>query len=147
MQPVRKDLSPAEVRNFGWITLGGFAVIGGLLWVKGLGWTLSDGVGWRGSGWHLTAVILWSIGAGFAVICTTSHAVGLKLYVGWMTGAMYVGTVVSTVLLSILFFVLLPVFALIRFKDPLRLRLGGSDSYWEDHPPYEATLERSMRQF
>jgi hypothetical protein len=42
---------------------------------------------------------------------------------------------------------LLPVFSLIRFSDPLRFKLKSGGSYWEDHPPHEPTLERTMRPF
>ena len=61
-----------------------------------------------------------------------------------------IGIAVSTVLLTVLYFVLLPVFSVIvRFGDPLRKKLsrGGAESYWEDHKPYEVTLDRMERLF
>jgi len=81
------------------------------------------------------------------VVCAAPSRLGRPLYVAWMTGAMAIGAVMSTVLLTVLYFVLLPVFSLIRFKDPLRLKLKAEGSYWEDPSPHEATLDRTSRQF
>lgn len=147
MLPFRRDLAPGEVRNFGLITLAGFLVIGSILWLKGVGWAFSAPLTWQGTGWQVTAVVLWLVGAAFAIICSASHALGLKLYVGWMTMAVYLGTVVSFIMLSLMFLILLPVFSLIRLGDPLRLKLKSSGSYWEDHAPDDPTLERMSRMF
>jgi hypothetical protein len=62
----------------------------------------------------------------------------------WFAGLW--GGVMTTVMLSISFVLLAP-FTLIRLKDPLRRRLGGEDSYWEDRPTYEATIEDMRRAF
>lgn len=147
MQTFRRDLSPREIRNFGLITLGGFAVIGTVLWFKGLGWSFGTPLDFQGNGWQKTALGLWGLGAAFAVICSASYSLGHRLYIAWMTMAVAIGTVVSFVMLSLLFLVLLPVFSLIRLRDPLRLKLDSSGSYWEDHRPHEPTLERMMRMF
>jgi len=64
-----------------------------------------------------------------------------------MTGAMYLGMAMTTVLLSVLFVILLPFFSLIRLADPLRLKPKSSGSYWEDPTPHDATLERTRRPF
>ena len=50
-------------------------------------------------------------------------------------------------LLSVLYVVVLPIALLLRLTDPLRARLGDRDSYWEDHPPHEPSLERMKRQY
>ncbi len=147
MLPFRRNLSPGEVRNFGLITLGGFVVLGALLWLKGLGWSFADALSWQGSGSQKASVVLWAIGAAFAIICTASYALGLRLYIGWMTMAVYLGTVVSTVMLSLMFLILLPIFSLVRLKDPLRLKLKPSGTYWEEHRPDEPTLDRMSRMF
>lgn len=147
MLPVRNNLPAEEIRRFGMITLGGFAVLGGLFWFKGSGWSWSDALSWHAGGWRLAALMLWSLGAGFATVCTASHRLGLKLYVAWMSMAVRMGAVMSTVLLSVMFVLLLPVFSLIRLGDPLRLKRGGSDTYWEDHRSEEPTLERMSRSF
>ena len=54
----------------------------------------------------------------------------------------------STVMLSLVFLVLLPVFALIvRRSDPVRRRLHDGNTYWEDPSPFEPTLDRMRRMF
>lgn len=76
-----------------------------------------------------------------------SPRLGRKLYIAWMTMTLPVGLLMSTLLLTILYFLLLPVFSLIvRRKDPLRKKLGGP-TYWEDYKPHEPTIERMRRPF
>jgi len=145
MLEVNKTPGVSEVRVFGLTLLGGFTVIGALLWYVGRG--PETGWSYSGTGAHVTAVAVWVLGAACAAICCVSHGAGSSLYVFWMTAATYLGIVMSTLLLSLLFFVLLPLFSLIRLKDPLRLRLKRQGSYWEDHDPHEATLERVRRPF
>ena len=151
MQAVNREPSAAEGRTFGLTTLGGVAGLGAISCVVGLErdpwWQPVAGWGYSGAGHHVAAIVLWGIGVALAGICSASHAVGKPVYVVWMTGAMYLGIVMSTIMLTVLFFVLLPVFSLIRFKDPLRLKLKASGSYWEEHPLHEATLERARRPF
>jgi hypothetical protein len=93
------------------------------------------------------ASALFALAVLIVLACFVSYAIGRLLYIVWMTGAMYLGLVVTTVLLSVLFVILLPLFSLIRLSDPLRLRMKSSGSYWEDPTPHEATLERTRRQF
>ena len=76
------------------------------------------------------------------------RSVATPVYVVWMTAAMWIGRVMTPVLLTALFVVLLPVFSLIRLGDPLRLKLKPKgESYWEDHKHHESTLERTARPF
>ncbi|MEK7710827.1 MAG: hypothetical protein AAB341_02930, partial [Planctomycetota bacterium] len=64
-----------------------------------------------------------------------------------MTATAPVGIVMSTILLTMLFMLILPVFSLIvRMGDPLRKKLGGA-TYWEDYKAHEPTLERMRRPF
>jgi hypothetical protein len=60
---------------------------------------------------------------------------------------MVLGTAMSIVMLTLMFFLVLPVFALIRLKDPLRMKLHREASYWEEPKPQEASIERMMRPF
>lgn len=151
MYTVNKNPSAADVRTFGLVMLGGFGVIGTIFWYRALltegSWLPDSGWGWNGSAWHVVAIVLWVLGALSAVICHLSHALGRILYIAWMTAAMYIGIGMTTLMLSLLFIILLPVFSLIRFKDPLRLKMKSAGSYWEDPTPHEATLDRTRRQF
>ena len=150
MFTVNKNPSARDVANFGWVMLGGFGVIGALFWyvaVKPHGAWTPAGWGWNGTGRQIAALVLWAVAVLSPVLCRVSPAAGRRYYVIWMTGAMYIGTVVTTVMLTVLFFVLLPVFSLIRLKDPLRLKWSRTGSYWEKPSPHEATLERTARPF
>lgn len=144
MSTIRKDLSFPEIRRFGWVSLGGFLALGLLCWYRG---RMGGRWGWSGTGWQEVSLLLGFAGVVFAGICQLSHVAGLRLYVGWMTLGLALGRVMSVVFLSLLFVFLLPVFALIRLGDPLRLRRSGASTYWEDHRPHEPTLERTLRPF
>ncbi len=130
LTPVNRNPSSTELRKFAVGMLLGFGLLGGLAW-------------WRG--YSPTAVTLWSIGVGLA-IAAQLPAVGRWIYVGWMTGAQAIGFVMTNILLTLMFFILLPPFALLRLRDPLRKKLGAA-SYWEQPERHEATLERTSRQF
>ncbi len=151
MQAVNRSPTRLQVHTFGLVVLGGMVVIGALLWYRGLlapgRWWPDAGWGWNASSAHTIAVVLWGLGVLMAIVCGVSYPLGRVLYIGWMTSAMYLGIVMTTLMLSALFFVLLPVFSLIRLKDPLRLKLKPSDSYWEDPTPHEATIDRMRKPF
>jgi hypothetical protein len=132
MKPVKKNPSSSELRVFGLAMLVGFAVIGGL-------------ISWR-LGVNVAAIVCWVLGLAL-FLCSLWRPMGQPVYYVWMTGAMYLGAVVTTVLLTALFVVFLPIFSLIRLKDPLRRRLKPTGSYWEEHRPHEPTLERMVRPF
>jgi hypothetical protein len=146
VSPIKRDPTPAELRTFGLVVFCGFAVIGALLWWLGRG--TDTGLRWAGGGRHWTAVILWGLGALILLITLVSPGLGRPVYVVWMTGASYLGMLMTFILLSVLFVILLPLFSLIRLKDPLRFRKAAPDaSYWEDHRHHESTLERTARPF
>jgi len=140
MQVVNRNPSIAEVRKFGLTMLLGLAVLSGLLLYL-TDWAWSEG------GPHWLVILLAGLGVMFISVCMASYSWGKSLYVVWMTGATYLGTVMSTILLSVVFFVLLPVFSLIRLKDPLKVKLKETGSYWEDHDSHEAGVDRMMRPF
>ena len=125
---VNRQPTSAELRRFGLTMLIGLGVIGALLW-----W-------WRG--WVAAAVVLWVLGAALALLSVGPIRLGTKVYVGWMLVAAGIGRVMLPVFLTLVFVLLLPVFSLIRFADPLRLRLKAEDTYWEPHKPHESTIER-----
>lgn len=149
--PVNRDPTVEQVRSFGRVMFAAFAVLGGLLWYLGVkpeaGWRPEAGWGWQGGFHHLAAVVLWGLAVGIGVICPASHSAGRRIYVVWMTFGMALGTVMTTVLLTVMYFLVLPIFTLIRLKDPLRKRLHREGTYWETHTPHEATLDRTLRPF
>lgn len=116
LSPTRKDL-----RNLGLV----FCVVLGLLaglsaWKGGAAWP------WLAGGAALFAAwgLLWPAGL-------------RPLYRGWMSLAIVMGQVVSRLLLSLVFYlVVTPVGLVMRLagKDPMDRRLGDRDSYWRPRP-------------
>jgi hypothetical protein len=151
MRPVNKNPSEQELRSFGWVMVGGFALIGALLWytsVKPLGAWLPVAWGWTGAPRQIAAAVLWTIGPIVWAVAMASASATRPIYLVWMTVAGYMGVVSSFIVLSLLFFVALPPFSLIRLLDPLRKKLNGSgQSYWEKPVVHEATLERMAKPF
>jgi len=143
---VNRNPSRSDVRKLGVTVLGGFVVLGAVFWWTGR--APESGLGWSGSGRQWAALGLWSAGAAVLVGTLASGPLGRRIYVGWMTGASWLGAGMTLILLTVLFVAVLPFFALIRLKDPLRLRLAPpGESYWEPHAPHEDTLERTQRPF
>ncbi len=141
MLTVNHNPTPRDLRGFALAMLGGFAVLAVVLW-------LFDGSAWVGTGRQRVALALAAVGVLLALIALGPRAISVPVYVGWMTGASWMGRVVTPVLLTVLFVLLLPIFSLIRFADPLRLRLKPpGESYWEDHKHHDATLDRTARPF
>ena len=59
---------------------------------------------------------------------------------GWMAFGHAMGIAVTWVLINIVYFVVAPVFSLMRFSDPLKLKMD-SDSYWESRSKHCNTLD------
>lgn len=144
MFTVNRNPTPRDLQWFALGMLVGFPAISMLLIYFSRG-KAADG--------HATATMtalaigLSVVGILAGILALTLPVAGRKLYVAWMTLTVPIGLVMSTLLLTMLFFVLLPVFSLIvRRQDPLRKRLGGA-TYWEDYKPHEPTLERMRRAF
>lgn len=129
--------------------LAGFGVIAAVLWLAPwVGEWNTAALAWSGSGAQITAVGLATLGAIFFALSRGAPAIAKPVYVAWMSIALLIGLVMSTILLTVLFLVLLPVFSIVvRAADPLRRRLKIDGSYWEDYKPHESTLERMRRPF
>ncbi len=149
MFTVNKNPTISDLRKFGWAMLVGFWAIGALLWLSP--WLKTrdlPALGWSGTGLQFTAISLQALGVGLCFLSLAAPPVARPVYVAWMTAAGAIGIVMSTVLLTVLFVFLLPVFSLVvRAGDPLRKRLTAGGTYWEDYKPHEATLERMKRPF
>lgn len=123
----------------------GFGIIGGVLWYVGPD---PRSFSWNGVPLQKVAIGLWIFGTLLAMAAAGPRSVGVPAYVGWMSVGMFLGGIMTFVLMSVLFVILLPVFSLIRFSDPLRLKLKPEgESYWEDYREHEPTLERTARPF
>ena len=148
MFTVNKNPSADDLRKFGWAMLIGFSVIGTVLWTAA--WRKYGGnglLGWSGVGAQVVALCLWALGAGLCALSLYSPASAKPVYVTWMRATAPIGIVMSTILLTLVFVLVLPLFALIvRWGDPLRRKIGGA-TYWEDYRPSKPTLERMRRTF
>lgn len=141
---IELDLRPdrKKLQQFGWICLGGFGVIGGLIAIK------TGAFGTDGS-LHLP-VIFWSL----ALICPAIGSVapvGLKpLYVLMTLLAFPIGLVVSNVILLLIFLLLITPLALwfrCIGRDELNRKWSReASSYWIKSPESRGP-ESYYRQF
>jgi hypothetical protein len=60
--------------------------------------------------------------------------------------AKVLGKIQTTILLSVIYFLIIPIFSLLRFKDPLKKRLG-SQTYWQPFKSRPITMENFERMF
>ncbi|MCB9850922.1 MAG: hypothetical protein H6817_09500 [Phycisphaerales bacterium] len=145
MHTVNRNPSSRELHKFGWAMVLGFGVLGTLGWYFA---GETNGWAWRGETAQRVAVAFWTLGPLLLVISFGPKALAKPVYIGWMSVGFFIGGIMTAILLSVLFIVLLPVFSLVRFADPLRMKLRPpGESYWEDHKHHESTLERTIRPF
>ncbi len=146
---VNKNPTAKDLRKFGWAMLAGFGLLGAVLWV--IHWRKAETDGlffWSGSTAQVAVLCMWGLGIALWVTPRFSTGLGKPVYVIWMTVATALGVAMSTVVMTLLFVFLLPVFALlVRTGDPLRRKLTSDGTYWENYKPYDATMERMRRQF
>ena len=119
---VNPNPSRKELRQFGVTLIVGFALLAGLLY-------------WRGKV-HF-AYILGGVGILAGLLSIVTERPAKVIYKGWMTWGSFMGTVVTRIVLTFLFFVVIsPVALFFRCigRDALRLRKGTKDSYWQDLP-------------
>jgi len=95
--------------------------------------------------------LLWQIGVALAVVGTLAPIVVKPLYYAWMTMALALGFVMTRVLLTIFFFLVLTpvalIFRLLR-RDPLNRKLDrAAESYWIPKPYLIADRSRFEKFF
>lgn len=148
MFTVNRNPDRRELAKFGSAMLIGFGAIGLILWCsanvgQGRSW-----FAWIGGVRQLAAIVAIILGVSLFALSRISHAATKTVYVSWMSVMVPVGVAVSTIMLTALFALVLPLFALIvKRSDPLRKKLTLSGSYWEPFKPIEPTLERMRRLF
>ncbi len=149
MFTVNKNPTRDDLHKFGVAMLVGFFLVGAILFLmpsfktRGV-FTLE----WTGTASQIAAVSLQTLGVALFLLSYAAPGAAKPVYVVWMSITVPIGIVMTTIMLTVLFVVLLPVFSLVvRLGDPLRKRLHAGSTYWEDYRAHEATLERSQRQF
>jgi hypothetical protein len=61
----------------------------------------------------------------------------------WKRFANRMGRIQTFILMTIIYFLIVPIFSLVRFSDPLKLRLKKkSASYWETKKEIDTSLEK-----
>jgi hypothetical protein len=150
MLAVNRNPSGWELRKFGWAMVGGFAVLGIVLWLLAWWRTTQAGVpfyAWTGQRTQVVILCLWGLGVLLWASSLAPYPVARAVYVAWMMMVVPIGIIMSTVIMTLIFAIVLPFFSLIRLSDPLRKTLHKEGTYWEDAKPYEPTIERMMRPF
>lgn len=69
-----------------------------------------------------------------------------KIWAGWKKFAQVLGKIQTTILLTLIYFLIIPFFSLLRLKDPLCKRLEGL-SYWQAFKKRPNTLEEFQKMF
>jgi hypothetical protein len=127
--------SRQELRSFGLLVGGAFCAIAAYLaWRSHSGLASPAAIACLAAGAPLVG-----LGAAAPLVLRPVHRI-------WMGLAHVLGAITTHIILSVFFFIVLAPFALVRFKDPLRLRTG-LDSYWERTKLSASTLERFRRPF
>ena len=145
MFTVNRHPTSDDLRRFGRAMLLGFGVLGTIAWAIP-SWRSPDVplLAWSPVAGRYAALVLWSLGVSFFVASKTPFA--RSVYVAWMTAARAIGVVMSTILLTLMYFLLLPWFVpFVRRSDPLRRNRQDGNTYWEDCKPCAPTLDRMRR--
>jgi Saxitoxin biosynthesis operon protein SxtJ len=126
--PAKPEKAPS-MRVFGLVMLGGFGVLGTLAFLNAR----------RGGSevWMGIAVAFWTVAGVLFLWSLASPRTLPPVYRAWMRFGQAIGGVMSTVLLTVLYFaVVTPVGLLMRAfgTDPIARR-GKAASYWRPHPP------------
>lgn len=131
------DVSPKALRSFGWMVGGVLLALAAVIW-------------WRSDGDLTTAVqVLGGIGAVLVVLGLIVPLVLRPVYRVWMALALVLGFVMTHVLMTIIYYLLItPIGLLLRVfgKDPLHRDLDPeAPSYWlhrDDPGPTPERLEK-----
>jgi uncharacterized membrane protein len=133
------DTSRRALRNFGVVVGGVFVVIATV-------------IAWR-RGWSLEGLpLVFGVPGGLLVVAGLVVPSGLRrIYLGWMTLAVVMGYVMTRLILSVVFFLLMvPIGLALRLagKDLLRLRRKpAGESYWLPRSEDAPLAERLRRYY
>lgn len=119
--------SDKEIRTFGLTILIGFGVIAGIFLLRGSA---------------KAAVWIFSCAAGVALLSWTVPPAAKIFYFVWMGFGFVIGSIVSRIVLALIFFaVITPVALFFKLigRDALFVKKKSfrADSYWQEHPKIE----------
>ncbi|MAI78841.1 MAG: hypothetical protein CL917_07875 [Deltaproteobacteria bacterium] len=141
------DLRPSDdtLRQFGWIALGGFGVLGALAWFEWL--VFSFGLG---DARIPVATTFWGLGLLTTLFSFTFPRANLPIYIGLTLIALPIGFVVSYAIMGVLFYLLItPVglFLRLRGRDIMNRSFDPeAESYWVK-PRSDRPREHYFKQF
>lgn len=144
---VEIDFHPDDrtLRQFGWIALGGFGLLSGLAWFERA--MFASGLG---EARVPVAGALLAIGVIAALVGTVRPQGNRFLFVGLALLAFPIGFVLSYVILTTLFFVVIApvgIFMRLTGHDPMHRSFDPqADSYWKPSEPMPPS-ERYFKQF
>jgi hypothetical protein len=69
-----------------------------------------------------------------------------RLWQGWKKFAHKLGVVQTYIIITLFYWIIAPLFSLIRLQNPLRLRQSSDRSYWLNRKPADHSLERVKQQ-
>ncbi|HUP00805.1 MAG TPA: SxtJ family membrane protein [Gemmatimonadota bacterium] len=131
------DTSHERLRSFG-LTIGLLLILVASVLVWRAGWVVGGGARW-----------LAGFGATLVFLGLAAPALLRPLYRGWMGFALVLGHVMTRVLLSVVFFLVVTPIGLIRRalgRDPIqRAPARGISSYWIERDDVEASTEHLER--
>ena len=133
-----KEIKKADkkaLRNFGFVMAGAFGIIAALLF-----WKQRAAAPWMAGGFAL-----------FGGLGLIAPIVLKPIYIVWMTFAHYLSFVMTYVILTLFYYIILtPVGLLMRLfgKDLLAKRFpGGKDTYWVPAQVYPDEIERYSKPY
>jgi hypothetical protein len=137
--------TPRELRQFGFIALAAFGLLGALLY-----WQVLPLARHLGGAAGTVAWVLWVVGLASAALSLVAPRANWPLYAGLMVIAYPIGWVLSHVILGLVFFGLITPLGLIfrlMGRDALHLRSNPrTGSYWVPARRTES-LESYFRQY
>jgi len=141
LRPDRKLL-----RGFGWIALGFFGLLGGVVyWKKSI-----VGIHLGPDTTRLVAGLLWGVGGISGLLSLVRPEWNRFLFIGMSLVAFPIGFVISHLILVLIYFgIMTPIGLLFRLigRDALNRRLDrAAETYWIDRKPVKS-VERYFRQF
>lgn len=129
------DVTRATLRKFGLVVGGVFLLLGSWSW-------------WRGH--TVLPIVLLSAGSPLVVFGAAAPMLLAPVERRWMAAAHVLGRINTTIILSLLYFVMFAPLGFIRrsFSDPLDRKMGQrKDSHWVRRPQSSADPDRYRHQF
>ena len=69
-----------------------------------------------------------------------------RVWLGWKRFAHKLGVAQTYIVVTLFYWLIVPIFSLIRLQNPLRLRPRDDRSFWIERKPTDNSLERAKQQ-